>query len=125
MMTNQISQDDATVVEGQTDFAAELAALKETVAVLETELETARTAEQPAASEALELRTRLDAAQAHGRDAAIITAKRDWRPCPRCRPCSCRNRTTSRRSIAAWTPLYVWCRRFASRLGRRRRRRFS
>ena len=70
-MTNQISQDDATVVEGQTDFAAELAALKETVAVLETELETARSAEQSAISEALELRSRLDVAQAQGRDAAM------------------------------------------------------
>jgi hypothetical protein len=70
-MTNQTTQDDAAVVEENTEVDAEFAALKQSVATLEADLDAARAAEQSASSEALDLRTSLDEARAQSRNAAM------------------------------------------------------
>jgi chromosome segregation ATPase len=70
-MTNETTQDDATVVEAYTDITAEIAALKDAVATLEADLDAARAAQQAATSEALDLRASLEAAQAQSRDAVM------------------------------------------------------
>jgi chromosome segregation ATPase len=70
-MTNQTKQDDSAVVEEHTDASPEIAALKEAVATLEADRDAARAAQQSASSEALDLRTSLQAAQAQSRDAVM------------------------------------------------------